>query len=758
MKKAKSKPKKILFEFSNISKLNQNKGITLIALIITIIVLIILVAIVLHNILDNNFIKTAINGSEKYIAEMENEKSLFDQVEELLYGDGSGNEVEPEEPELPSINLPKYIKIVEKGTDKKISDYVDDKGLQFVYNGNKITNVNELQADKYNFFYNKNTNTMEGVTSINQVQDLSGKGHTLNLKNGVLVKKDNAGDYYLDFDGQNDYGEISILEQSINWADGFEIEFEARWDAFNYWARLLDFGTGIERDCIIVCNNAYNSIFNFSLYNGTTGDGVEWPVLSLNEKAKFKINCVKISGDRYNVYLYKNGSNYGSRTINLNVNNIARTRNYIGKANGSSGEGYFDGRIYNLKIKQADGTEILRYDMNEQFGQGLELYVIGEGYNDDIIDAAEKNHTLYLKNGANVKKDEDGDYYIEFDGRDDYGVIDELEQSIRWSNGFEIEFVAEWHRFGNYSRICDFSNGISSDNIIVGNSETNNIMHFNALYGNIDGTGVCEPPVLVPNERVIYKINYGIGSNGSREVVITKNGREVFRQRGIRSLKDMLRTVNYIGKSPDGADAYFSGKIYCFKVTQSDGTEVMHYDINRLLNKRFKNIKITNIDDWNNFVNKAKAGATFFGRKVTLSNDLNLGGETFSPLPRFEGVFDGNNKKIQGLNISSSGDGNGIFRYNSGIIQNLNIENGAISSGSSKTGLIAGVNTGVIDSVNVSGKITGYDLTGGISGYGLSESVISNCTNSATISGRNYTRRYTRTTRIRKRKLYRKLS
>lgn len=732
------------------------KGITLIALIITIVILIIIMAVTIYSMVEGGFIGLAAKGTQKYSSEMDRELDLMSQIDELLGRKEYESPEETEQPEIPPVNLPKYMKIVEKGTDKKISDYVDDKGLQFVYNGNKITNVNELNADKYNFFYNQTTNTMEGVTSINEIQDLSGKGHTLYLKNGTSVKKDLDGNYYLDFDGEDDYGQINTLEESIDWQNGFEVEFEATWKEFYNWSRILDFGNGRDRDNILIANSETSGKLNFMIFNGSDGEEFEGATIPQNQKVKFKIKYEKTGTDTYRVYLYKDGHQFLSRKTEVKVNNILRTRNYVGKPNPNyTGEDCLCGRIYSLKITQADGTEILRYDLNEQFSQGLELYVIGEGYNDDIIDAAEKNHTLYLKNGANVKRDEDGDYYIEFDGRDDHGVIDELEASIKWSSGFEIEFVAEWNKFGSYSRLCEFANGQNDDNIIVCNSDGDNRLYFEGVYGNSSATGVCETPILVQNERVVYKINYS--GSGNREVVITKNGREVLRQRGTRAVKDILRTVNYLGRPVHNSEDYFSGKIYCLKVTQADGTEVMHYDINRLLNRGFKDVKINNIEDWNNFVNKAKAGATYFGRKVTLSSELDLGGAKFTPLPRFEGVFNGNNKKILGLNISGNGEGSGLFNYNSGIIQNLNIENGTLNTGYGKAGLIAGINTGIIDSVNVSGKVSGYDSIGGISGYGTSESIISNCTNSAIISGRNHTRRYTRTSRMGNGNLYKKL-
>ena len=223
--------------------------------------------------------------------------------------------------------------------------------------------------------------------------------------------------------------------------------------------------------------------------------------------------------------------------------------------------------------------------------------------------------------------------------------------------------------------------------------------------------------------------------------MITKNGREVLKQRGTRTLKNVSRTINYLGKSAYDGEAYFSGKIYALKITQANGTEILNYDINNLLNKKFKDVTITSLNDWNSFVNRSRAGETFFGRKVTLNNTIDLGGANTTSMPNFEGVFDGKGNKIQGLKINGSGEANGLFKNNSGIIQNLNIENGYIYSAYSKTGLIAGTNTGTIDNVTTSGTVSGRNSVGSICGTSLTGSEVSNCTNSASVTGSIFVRR-----------------
>ena len=93
-----------------------------------------------------------------------------------------------------------------------------------------------------------------------------------------------------------------------------------------------------------------------------------------------------------------------------------------------------------------------------------------------------------------------------------------------------------------------------------------------------------------------------------------------------------------------------------------------------------------------------------------LMNDLDLSGQTWYPVANFSGTFDGNGKKIIGLNIKGSASNVGLFAdvQAEGTIEDLTLENVTVTaSGDAKyVGVIAGTNAGTITNINVIGTIT----------------------------------------------------
>lgn len=138
-------------------------------------------------------------------------------------------------------------------------------------------------------------------------------------------------------------------------------------------------------------------------------------------------------------------------------------------------------------------------------------------------------------------------------------------------------------------------------------------------------------------------------------------------------------------------------------------------------------------------------------------------------LKRFAGVFNGNGFSIRGLNIDSNKRYEGLFGFNAGIISNLTIKNSNIKGGTG-VGAIAGLNSGTIENcyienVEVKGneKVGGFagismenskveacnvtgdntfvyadKYAGGIIGYTNNNATISNCSNRANVTGKDY--------------------
>ncbi len=128
------------------TKINQKeKGITLVALIITIIILVILAAVSIASVYNSKIVEYAINGTTDYAKKGINENKVLEGTESLIEsaisnlkgigeGIGSSTEPKPEEPNPPEeIGLPKE----ELAKDEMIGKYVDyvPSGIDYTVEG-----------------------------------------------------------------------------------------------------------------------------------------------------------------------------------------------------------------------------------------------------------------------------------------------------------------------------------------------------------------------------------------------------------------------------------------------------------------------------------------------------------------------------------------------------------------------------------------------------------------------------------------------
>ena len=140
-----------------------------------------------------------------------------------------------------------------------------------------------------------------------------------------------------------------------------------------------------------------------------------------------------------------------------------------------------------------------------------------------------------------------------------------------------------------------------------------------------------------------------------------------------------------------------------------------------------ENIKISTVEEFVAFRDKVNRGATYEGKTVELTQDLNLSSVCYKvdetttnyiswePIGNygtdtthmFKGTFNGNNHTIDYLYINTTNDYQGLFGY---------VENGTI------TGVVIGLNSSIKANANV----------GGIAGK-IENSTVSNCGNNAEI-------------------------
>ncbi len=160
-----------------------------------------------------------------------------------------------------------------------------------------------------------------------------------------------------------------------------------------------------------------------------------------------------------------------------------------------------------------------------------------------------------------------------------------------------------------------------------------------------------------------------------------------------------------------------------------------------------------------NIVNGAAGGGnpskdSFGGKTVKLGADITLTSENWTPIGAgvrsgstykegsspFEGTFNGNNKTISGLKITSgSGDSAiGLFGIvKGGTIKNLKLEGVNIDvKGDELAGGAAGflAEDGTVEGVTVSGSISAKKGVGGVVGRVAISGTISDCVNSAAVS------------------------
>ena len=200
--------------------------------------------------------------------------------------------------------------------------------------------------------------------------DLSGNGYNGTFQNGAVAIPDEEGNIGIYFDGIDNYVDIVDLPETIDWAGGFTIEFEAKWLAFNTWSRIFEFANGINADNIFVSNYSLTSnlalvpVYNsqqYRLWGGT---------LVKNIREKIKLITKKIdNGYQLEAYINDNmiemSNGIVTNFFEINsISNIRRINNYLGKSNWSV-DGYFNGYIYNFKITDSTGKPIIWYDFSK---------------------------------------------------------------------------------------------------------------------------------------------------------------------------------------------------------------------------------------------------------------------------------------------------------------------------------------------------------------------------------------------------------
>ena len=165
-------------------------------------------------------------------------------------------------------------------------------------------------------------------------------------------------------------------------------------------------------------------------------------------------------------------------------------------------------------------------------------------------------------------------------------------------------------------------------------------------------------------------------------------------------------------------------------------------DIAAAVPVEIETIKISNVDEFLEFVDNCKLNTWSDNKEILLTSDISLVGKEFDGIPDFGGVFDGQGHTISEINISKGQSYVGLFIHveKNAVIQNLNVSGSVIPTGSPVIiGGIAGENYGLIKDCSFKGVVKGNDYVGGIVGMNQLSGNVSFCTSEGFISGVHFT-------------------
>ena len=186
--------------------------------------------------------------------------------------------------------------------------------------------------------------------------------------------------------------------------------------------------------------------------------------------------------------------------------------------------------------------------------------------------------------------------------------------------------------------------------------------------------------------------------------------------------------------------------IECF--VRASGTDGTIFSSNKV---NVDNYIIRTVVDFNKLRTRVAEGDTFFGKKIRIVNDIELEGNESNKnwvsigdeTTPFSGTHEGNNHKILNLyNSDTKSNNQGLFGYTeNATMQNIVIESGKVEGAEFVGGIVGKArNTHFINCTNNINIEASKGVIGGIVGkLDGTEGVITECTNSGEIIGKQYT-------------------
>lgn len=203
--------------------------------------------------------------------------------------------------------------------------------------------------------------------------------------------------------------------------------------------------------------------------------------------------------------------------------------------------------------------------------------------NTDDADVSDSINSLIASPKDGAVSDTTG---MTFDGTTAYVDVPDLTLG---GGPMTFEFYAQWNSLNSWSRIMDFANGESNDNILIANDNVTNTFVFSDYNGATINNSIT---IADPNGVTLNSLDHWVITWDDTTVIIYKNGVEVNNSTVSGNLTSRTTTNNFFGKSNWSSNGYFDGSIAYVRIW--NGTALTSDDVTNLYSqKETKNLFVT---------------------------------------------------------------------------------------------------------------------------------------------------------------------
>ncbi|GMH70764.1 hypothetical protein TL16_g05489 [Triparma laevis f. inornata] len=271
----------------------------------------------------------------------------------------------------------------------------------------------------------------------------------------------------ISLDGSNDHVNLDDWE----WGGTTSFEVYVKYDSFDSWSRIFDFGNGEYNENVLLANFGALSTISWEVFRGSPGKNLRTSNL---DSSTWTHVVVTVSGNTMKIF--KNGVLVGTKTDGHEPNVDKRTNHWLGRSNWWNG-GYFDGTIayvkvwHGVELQQTNVTNLYSpYNSAHHFWD-FRHCIPGSAVADSI--AGDLN--AMLKNNPSCS-----DKGVSLDGSNAYVDIDDW----TWGGPTSFEVYVMFDGFSHTSRVLDFGSGTRSDNVYLANSGASPAINWRVNRGS----------------------------------------------------------------------------------------------------------------------------------------------------------------------------------------------------------------------------------------------------------------------------------